>query len=102
MFDISKIRPKSILGPVKAQKFSRCLKVYHANHLDMVSSVQVKIYPSDLQMQPLIGLPTFTSVANDLNDALRLVNELSAWAATCWSQSVTKVITKAIGLHISL
>ena len=25
MFDISKIRPKSILGPVKAQKFSRCL-----------------------------------------------------------------------------
>ena len=25
MFDISKIRPKSILGPVKAQKFSLCL-----------------------------------------------------------------------------
>ena len=25
MFDISKIRPKSILGPVKAQKFSQCL-----------------------------------------------------------------------------
>ena len=25
MFDISKIRPKSVLGPVKAQKFSRCL-----------------------------------------------------------------------------
>ena len=25
MFDISKIRPKSILGPVKAQKFSFCL-----------------------------------------------------------------------------
>ena len=28
MFDISKIRPKSILGPVKAQKFSRCLYIY--------------------------------------------------------------------------
>ena len=27
MFDISKIRPKSILGPVKAQKFSRCLEI---------------------------------------------------------------------------
>ena len=26
MFDISKIRPKSNLGPVKAQKFSQCLQ----------------------------------------------------------------------------
>ena len=25
MFNISKIRPKSLFGPVKAQKFSRCL-----------------------------------------------------------------------------
>ena len=27
MFNISKIRPKSLLGPVKAQKFSRCLQM---------------------------------------------------------------------------
>ena len=30
MFDISKIRPKSILGPVKAQKFSWCLEKYYS------------------------------------------------------------------------
>ena len=29
MFDISKMRPKSILGQVKAQKFSRCLHYTH-------------------------------------------------------------------------
>ena len=28
MFNISKIRPKSLFGPVKAQKFSRCLRGY--------------------------------------------------------------------------
>ena len=28
MFHISKIKPKSILGPVKAQKFSLCLLLY--------------------------------------------------------------------------
>ena len=40
-----------------------------------------------------IGLPTLTSVASDLlNHAL---NELSAWAATCLSRSVTEVTTKA-------
>ena len=30
LFDISKIRPKSLLGPVKAQKFSRCLATWQA------------------------------------------------------------------------
>ena len=29
MFDISKIRPKCIHGPVKAQKFSQCLWFWH-------------------------------------------------------------------------
>ena len=48
------------------------------------------------------GLPTLTSVASDpLNiDAIRLDNELSAWAAMCSSRSVTEVTTKASGLHI--
>ena len=38
------------------------------------------------------------SVASDLlNDALQLDNELSAWAATCSSRSVTEVTTKPVG-----
>ena len=50
-----------------------------------------------------IGMPTLTPVASDiLNDALRLDNELSTWAATCSSRAVTKVTTKARGLHIPL
>ena len=32
MFDISKIRPKSLLGPVKTKKFSRCLRSNRVNH----------------------------------------------------------------------
>ena len=50
-----------------------------------------------------ILLSTLTSVASDLlNDALRLDNELSAWAATCSLRSVTEVTTKASGRHIPL
>ena len=50
-----------------------------------------------------IGLPTLMWVASDiLNDSFQLDNELSAWAATCSSRSVTEVTTKAIGLHIPL
>ena len=43
MFNISKIRPKSLFGPVKAQKFSRCLiwsilsMLYHQLYLDHIS-----------------------------------------------------------------
>ena len=33
MFDISKIKPKSVLGPLKAQKFSRCLDDNDISHL---------------------------------------------------------------------
>ena len=40
-----------------------------------------------------IGLPTLTSVASDQHN--HALNELSAWAATCASRSVTEVTTNA-------
>ena len=46
MFDISKIRPKFILGPVKAQKFSKCLLLIPSpkNHRNRLSILIWKNY----------------------------------------------------------
>ena len=38
MFDTSKIRPKSLLGPVKTKKFSRCLWYAHALQFQRIRS----------------------------------------------------------------
>ena len=43
MFDISKIRPKSNLGPVKAQKFSRCQKKNVHGFFDWFSKGQLTL-----------------------------------------------------------
>ena len=63
MFDINKIRPKSILGPVKAQKFSRCLlyKIPLAQ-----TNFQFTLLKINLYWQALVSLIVLQNFCNGL------------------------------------
>ena len=84
MFDISKVRPKSILGPMKAQKFSRCLgkgiwaKIFYyilykqiVNHfgswaIKNLGYVEPENVILTFLMQPFMKISTKWNIFNDL------------------------------------
>ena len=67
MFDISRFRPKSVLGPVNAHKFSKCQLSELNDHDDGPILSKLSGYNHAIAMMSLAGLPgTLLTKLNDI------------------------------------